>query len=71
MNMWFRTIYLKYIAQLLTKNLWSTVNKSLQHGSLSSNLIDQNGVMQHRYRDNVLRQEKYSNKYETFLTFVA
>ena len=27
MNMWCRTIYLRYIAQLLTKNLWCTVSK--------------------------------------------
>ena len=26
MNMWCRTIYLRYIAQLLTKNLWCTVS---------------------------------------------
>ena len=27
MNMWCRAIYLKYIAQLLIKNLWCTVSK--------------------------------------------
>ena len=26
MNMWWRTIYLRYIAQVLTKNLWCTVS---------------------------------------------
>ena len=45
---WCRTIVVRYIAQPLTRTFGARWATSLQHGCLSSNLIDQNGFLRPR-----------------------